>query len=159
MMKQLFVLVLLAVCVSGQAQNQKAKRVNPSEQKEVNKSMQGPIEFTLRNNSMKSIPLWIPGVMNPNLSPMSSSGVGLKVGQKVYFKYRGKKEVLLVVASDYNTRVVDVARLIKDRSLQLESGKKNKWKNDKSEAETESESEMLGDEEKPKGKKKKKKKK
>ena len=43
------------------------------------------VPFTLRNNSLKSIPLKIPGVMNPNLSPMSNSGVDLAEGQKVYF--------------------------------------------------------------------------
>ena len=50
------------------------------------------IPMTFQNGSMKSIALEIPGVMNPNLSPMSTSGVSLKVGQKVYFSPEGKKE-------------------------------------------------------------------
>ena len=40
------------------------------------------ITFTLQNKTAKSIPLIIPSVMNPNLSPFSKSGVDLKVGQK-----------------------------------------------------------------------------
>jgi hypothetical protein len=48
-----------------------------------------PMRFL--NNSLRSIYLEIPGVMNPNLSPMSSSGVDLAVGQKVYFFADGKK--------------------------------------------------------------------
>lgn len=41
------------------------------------------IPMTFHNGSLKSIPLQIPGVMNPNLSPLSDSGVTLEVGQKV----------------------------------------------------------------------------
>lgn len=55
------------------------------------------ITFTLHNSSAKSIPLVIPNVMNPNLSPFSDSGVKLKIGQKIYYKKRGKKQLLLVV--------------------------------------------------------------
>lgn len=151
-MKNLLWIVLLCLGVGLQAQNQKAVRVDPKAPK-VDKAKQGPIEFTLRNNSLKSIPLWIPGVMNPNLSPMSNSGVGLKVGQKVYFKYRGKKEVLLVVEESYNTRVIEVSKLIKDRTLQLEKEKKNKWKKDKTE-EGESKEEMSAKKSKKKRKSK-----
>jgi hypothetical protein len=46
--------------------------------------------FTLRNNSAKSIPLLIPDVMNPNLSPFSNSGVDLKMGQEILFKEKGR---------------------------------------------------------------------
>ena len=151
-MKHVFLVLLLCCGVYAQAQNQKAQRVDPNEQKEkVNQLKQGPIEFTLRNNSLKSIPLWIPGVMNPNLSPMSSSGVGLKVGQKVYFKHRGKKELLLEVKGDYDTRVLDVAKLIRDRGLQIDKEKAEGRKPEK-----EREPEMV--EEKRKSKKKKKRK-
>ena len=58
------------------------------------------IPMTFRNGSIQSIPLVIPGVMNPNLSPMSNSGVSLEVGQKVYFFPNGKKsrkEILFIV--------------------------------------------------------------
>lgn len=151
-MKNLLWIVLLCLGVGLQAQNQKAVRVDPKAPK-VDKAKQGPIEFTLRNNSLKSIPLWIPGVMNPNLSPMSNSGVGLKVGQKVYFKYRGKKEVLLVVEESYNTRVIEVSKLIKDRTLQLDKEKKNKWKKDKTQ-EGESKEEMSAKKSKKKRKSK-----
>ena len=41
------------------------------------------ITFTLRNSTAKSIPLIIPDVMNPNLTPFSSSGVSLKIGQEI----------------------------------------------------------------------------
>ncbi|GEM_PF-811893 len=131
-------IVLLGICVLGQAQNQKAVRVNPNELKKAERISDGPIEFTLRNESLKSIPLWIPGVMNPNLSPKSSSGVGLRIGQKVYFKYKGKKEVLFEVKDSYDTRVIEVSKLVKDRGLQLEYDKKNK-KNGRSETSMEDE--------------------
>ncbi|MFK8037610.1 MAG: hypothetical protein AB8B74_04920 [Crocinitomicaceae bacterium] len=55
------------------------------------------IDFKLINPTTKSIPLVIPGVMNPNLSPNSSSGVNLKIGQKVYYKKNGRSKLLLIV--------------------------------------------------------------
>jgi len=59
------------------------------------------VSFTLRNATLSSIPLEIPGVMNPNLSPMSNSGVTLEVGQKVYYfpsekKAKGKRALLII---------------------------------------------------------------
>lgn len=55
------------------------------------------IGFTLRNETLRSIPLIIPGVMNPNLSPQSNSGVRLKIGQEIKYKKGGKVRLLLVV--------------------------------------------------------------
>ncbi len=76
--------------------------------------------FTLRNNSAKSIPLNIPTVMNPNLSPFSNSGVSLKIGQEVFF-YEGKKKYLLVsVTEDLDGDTIIVNELIKQRKIELE---------------------------------------
>ncbi|MFY0671989.1 MAG: hypothetical protein JXQ87_01210 [Bacteroidia bacterium] len=78
------------------------------------------IQFTLRNNSAKSIPLIIPTVMNPNLSPFSNSGVSLKIGQEIFFKNKGKKELLLVVDDSIkNGSKLDVAKLIEERKKEL----------------------------------------
>lgn len=73
------------------------------------------VPFTLRNNSLRSIPLVIPGVMNPNLSPMSNSGVDLEVGQKIFFLAKGKKVLLLEVTAENQDQVIDVAALIAQR--------------------------------------------
>jgi len=65
-----------------------------------NFTAQKSINFTFHNGSLKSIPLVIPSVMNPNLSPMSNSGITLDFGQVVYYFPNGKKrkkEVLFVV--------------------------------------------------------------
>ena len=62
------------------------------------------IHMTFHNGSLKSIPLQIPGVMNPNLSPLSDSGVTLEVGQKVFYfpnGKKGKKDLLFEVTSDW----------------------------------------------------------
>ena len=81
------------------------------------------ISMTFHNGSMKSIPLQIPGVMNPNLSPMSDSGVSLKVGQKVYFfpeGKKGKKELLFTVNSTFKKdTVLQIDELIKTRKKEL----------------------------------------
>lgn len=75
------------------------------------------VNFTLRNETEKSIPLRIPEVMNPNLSPMSNSGVTLKVGQEIYFYPKGKsifkkKELLLKVTSNLEGKTLIVNELI-----------------------------------------------
>ena len=78
-----------------------------------------PIPFTLRNSSLKSIYLEIPGVMNPNLSPLSKSGVSLAVGQKVYFFYKGNRQLLLEVDSNNKDKTIKVPALIKKRKKEL----------------------------------------
>lgn len=75
----------------------------------------GSVSFTLHNPSLKSIPLIIPDVMNPNLSPISNSGVNLRIGQEIYYKKDGKKMLLLVVDDSIKPGAkIDVAQLIKD---------------------------------------------
>lgn len=89
------------------------------------------VPFTLRNNSAKSIPLIIPGVMNPNLSPMSNSGVDLKVGQEILFKYKGKKTLLLTVTEDLRDTKLNVSKLISERKKELDELKKANKKSTK----------------------------
>jgi hypothetical protein len=53
--------------------------------------------------------------MNPKLSPISNSGVSLKMGQKIYYKKRGKKKLLLIVDDKIKAGdKIDVAKLIAD---------------------------------------------
>jgi hypothetical protein len=78
------------------------------------------VTFTLQNKSAKSIPLLIPTVMNPNLSPFSKSGVKLEIGQEILFKEKGKKYVLLTVdESIKNGDIVVVNTLLNDRKKEL----------------------------------------
>lgn len=78
------------------------------------------INFTLENTTDKSIPLLIPTVMNPNLSPNSRSGVSLKVGQEILFRSGGKKYILLTVDENIQKGdVLDVAHILKNRKKAL----------------------------------------
>jgi hypothetical protein len=78
------------------------------------------VNFTLLNNSAKSIPLLIPNVMNPNLSPFSSSGVSLKIGQEILFHEKGKKYTLLVVDDTIEEGAeIEVSKLLKARKKEL----------------------------------------
>jgi len=79
--------------------------------------------FTLHNTTAKSIKLWIPNYMNPNLSPFSKSGVRLKAGKKIYFKYKGRKKLLLEVTQDLDGKTLNVNQLIKRRKQELSKGK------------------------------------
>ena len=78
-----------------------------------------PIPLVFKNNSLKSIPLKIPGVMNPNLSPMSKSGVSLRIGQKIFFKYRLKSHLLLEIKDQNPGDVIIINELIKKRKKEL----------------------------------------
>lgn len=92
-----------------------SKGVNPNRTISTKK-----VDFTLRNSSNKSIPLIIPTVMNPNLSPESTSGVSLQMGQEILFKVRGRKYVLLTVdESIQKGDILDVAKLLPERKKEL----------------------------------------
>ncbi|WP_445381215.1 hypothetical protein [Robiginitalea sp. IMCC43444] len=71
--------------------------------------------FTLHNSSLKSIPLIIPGVMNPNLSPVSNSGVSLALGQKIYYK-KGLSKILIMTVDENisDGDKVDIAKLVRN---------------------------------------------
>ncbi|TDQ18497.1 hypothetical protein DFQ04_0299 [Algoriphagus boseongensis] len=78
------------------------------------------VGLTFYNSSKSSIPLIIPGVMNPNLNPMSTSGVALKIGQEVFFKVNGKKYLLLKIDNTYQDgQVLDIPTLIKVRKKEF----------------------------------------
>lgn len=100
--------------------NQQAKvvlRINEAPPAPVNKEY---ISFTLQNTTASAIPLIIPNVMNPNLSPFSKSGVDLEIGQEIFFKENGKRYVLLTVdESIEDGAVLDVAKLLKTRKSEL----------------------------------------
>jgi hypothetical protein len=77
------------------------------------------VDFTLRNNSLRSIYLEIPGVMNPNLSLFSSSGVNLAKGQKLFFFYENERYELLTVTASLEGQRINVSRLIRLRKKEL----------------------------------------
>lgn len=78
------------------------------------------ISFKLINSSSASIPLIIPNVMNPNLSPNSTSCVDLEPGQEILFKYKGKRYVLFTVdASIKEGDKIDVYELLQTRKAAL----------------------------------------
>jgi hypothetical protein len=81
------------------------------------------IPMTFHNGSFKSIPLIIPGVMNPNLSPFSNSGVSLDIGQKVYFFPDGKKKskaFLFIVDTTFKKdTILQIDKIIEKRKIEL----------------------------------------
>ncbi|WP_350289360.1 hypothetical protein [uncultured Croceitalea sp.] len=78
------------------------------------------VSFTLLNPSNKAIPLIIPNVMKPNLSPNSSSGVDLKIGQELLFRSGLKKYVLLTVDDTIKEgQELDVYALLQARKKEL----------------------------------------
>ena len=77
------------------------------------KSLTPQRAFYLENNTAQRIPLRIPGIMNPNLSPFSRSGVDLKNGQKIFLDFNGKRILILEVTDSikHGDRI-DIATLI-----------------------------------------------
>ena len=83
------------------------------------------INFTFHNGSLKSIPLVIPSVMNPNLNPLSNSGISLNVGQNVYFypSVTSKKRALLFTVDDsfQQDQVLEIDAMIEKRKKELKA--------------------------------------
>ena len=78
------------------------------------------VKLTFHNGSLASIPLIIPGVMNPNLSPLSDSGVSLGYGQKVFFKEKGKQYLLFEIDETFKDGdQLEIQDLIKARKKEL----------------------------------------
>jgi hypothetical protein len=77
------------------------------------------VDFVLKNTSVTSIPLEIPQVMNPNLSPFSTSYVSIPVGTEVSFFYKRKKYPLLTVKEGMAQEQI-VNDLIKARIKELQ---------------------------------------
>ncbi len=81
------------------------------------------IPMTFHNGSFVSIYLSIPGVMNPNLSPKSNSGVSLDAGQVVYFFPKGKngkKEILFTVTPTWKKdTILQIDKIVKTRKKNL----------------------------------------
>ncbi len=111
--------LLLALNVSGRAND-----ISPIVRIDAQESLRAfselfttdRVNFTLRNNRPVSIPLIIPGIMNPNLSPFSKSGVELVYGQEILFLEKGKRYILLVVDEQIaEGEVIDVGKLLKQR--------------------------------------------
>lgn len=106
-------------------------KININERKAENQTTSTPeaiktpsnrtyVNFSLLNNSAKSIPLLIPNVMNPNLSPFSSSGVSLAIGQEILFRENGKKYTLLIVDDSIAEGAkIEVSTLLKERKKEL----------------------------------------
>lgn len=76
--------------------------------------------YELKNSSIRSIPLIIPSVMNPNLNPFSKSTAEFESGQRIYFLYKGK-EYLLLEISDETPVTLEVSKLVKKRKREIRS--------------------------------------
>ncbi|MEN1783551.1 MAG: hypothetical protein AAGF77_00290 [Bacteroidota bacterium] len=87
---------------------------------EKQREFSNPVWFVLVNSSTETIPLFIPNVMNPNLSPNSKSRVALEIGQKLFFRHKGKRYVLLIVDQNMKSGAeVEVSQLLQDRKMAL----------------------------------------
>lgn len=80
---------------------------------------QQTVKLTFHNGSLQSIPLVIPGVMNPNLTPLSKSYVEFEKGQEVYYVLNGNKRntaLLFVVGEQFKDgQVLEIDELIKEK--------------------------------------------
>lgn len=108
------------VLVNGGEKNVKIKLKIKAERPKVAEIASTYVSFILENTSNESIPLWIPNVMNPNLSPNSKSAVELKYGQKIFFRNGMKKHLLLEVDEKLAQKtVIDVVQLLSVRKKEM----------------------------------------
>lgn len=100
------VLIALLIISNVATQAQKTTQTDPKS-----------VSVTFLNKSLTSIPLRIEGVMNPNLSPMSSSGVTAAEGTRVYYRKKGKDVLVFTFTEEYNDTEVIVDELLKEQGL------------------------------------------
>ncbi|MEN8927557.1 MAG: hypothetical protein ABF242_07185 [Flavobacteriales bacterium] len=109
-------LFLLASCATRKVNTDSTAVVNATETPVIARK----INFNLTNDSDNSIPLLIPSVMSPNLSPKSSSAVTLKVGQEILFKYKFKKYLLIKIDDKIKSGDnIEVSELLANRKKEL----------------------------------------
>jgi hypothetical protein len=78
-------------------------------------------DIKFKNTSLRSIYLEIPGVMNPKLSPLSSSTADIPANTTIYFFYKDKRYSLLTVQPDMEkTLLVDELIARRKKELKLE---------------------------------------
>lgn len=77
----------------------------------------------LDNESLLPISLEIPGVMSARLWPKSESFVTLEKGQKVYFRYRGERELLIEISDEKDGDVLVVDKLVTARKDALDAAR------------------------------------
>jgi hypothetical protein len=75
-------------------------------------------DIVFLNHSLQSIPLEIPGVMNPNLVPMSKSTVDIPAGTTIYFFHKKNRYELITIKPGMEKRIV-VNELINQRKQAL----------------------------------------
>lgn len=112
------IIILLTAALLGQPYPSKSHTPPELATATFTKKAVNWVPLKLLNNSAKSIPLEIPGVMNPNLSPFSESGVSIPEGTVVYFFVKKKKYPLVTITNGME-KVIIVDELIKKRKLEL----------------------------------------
>lgn len=112
------IIILLTAAFIGQPYPSKSHTPIETHVQIFTKKAANWVPLKLLNNSGRSIPLEIPGVMNPNLSPFSESGVSIPEGTIVYFFVK-KKKYPLVTISNTMDKVIIVDELIKKRKIEL----------------------------------------
>lgn len=118
MKKQFFIFLSLIILYSCNRSNRNTIKIERSKFKAASK--EGSIKLVFINESAKSIPLIIPTVMNPNLSPNSKSSVIVRYGQEILFKHQYRVHILTVINDNFNScDTLKIDELVRLRKQQL----------------------------------------
>jgi len=107
-MKELFALMLVSGIFIAPAFSQA-----PSVPKD-GQSPQKVVSLVFKNTSLSKIPLDIPGVMQANLSPMSTSNADVPVGTVISY-YKQKKAIPLITITADTPKELIVNKLIAEK--------------------------------------------
>ncbi len=85
--------------------------------------------FYLVNTTRQTLPIHIPGIMSPRLSPFTNTGVELPLGQKIFLKTPQENLLILTVTDTIQKGArIDVADLI-DAALNREDDEEKELEN------------------------------
>lgn len=79
------------------------------------------ISFKLKNRSLDTVELVIPGYSKATLMPKAVCELELSKGQRIFFKYNDRQYTLLTVSKQMNGEILDICRLIENRKKQIDA--------------------------------------
>jgi hypothetical protein len=78
-----------------------------------------PVSLKVRNTSLFPVRADIPGLMQANFLPFSTSYAGVPVGQEIYFDFEGKRTLLLRIESAERNQEIIINEVVAKRRAEL----------------------------------------
>jgi hypothetical protein len=83
-----------------------------------------PISLKIRNTSLFPVAVDIPGLMQANFLPLSTSGASVPVGQELYFKFEGERTLLTRIEGTERVQEIVINEVVAKRRAALQNARR-----------------------------------